>query len=71
MKAESNNGYLKASVIVEQNEITGGSGQETSTTNHLQVRDFRYSGVASSNLVKMIYYSSFRQLIRWVNILWL
>ncbi|XP_003491860.1 neprilysin-1 [Bombus impatiens] len=37
MKAESNNGYLKASVIVEQNEITGGSGQETSTTNHLQV----------------------------------
>lgn len=69
MKAESNNGYLKASVIVEQNEITGGSGQETSTTSHLQVRNFLYLGVGIGNLVKLIYYLSFPLLICWVNIL--
>lgn len=39
MKAESNNGYLKTSVIVEQNEISLGSGQETPATSPLQVRD--------------------------------
>ncbi|PBC26987.1 Membrane metallo-endopeptidase [Apis cerana cerana] len=37
MKAESNNGYLKTSVIVEQNEISLGSGQETPATSPLQV----------------------------------
>ncbi|XP_043526357.1 neprilysin-1 isoform X2 [Frieseomelitta varia] len=37
MKAESNNGYLKANVIVEQNEVSPGSGQETPAASPLQV----------------------------------
>lgn len=38
MKAEGNNGYLRASVIGEQNEISG-SGQEPPVTSPLQVRN--------------------------------
>lgn len=42
MKSEGNNGYLRATVITEQNEITGGPGQETTAANTLQVRrDFK------------------------------
>ncbi|XP_076237007.1 neprilysin-1 [Calliopsis andreniformis] len=37
MKSEGNNGYLKASVINEQNEISDGPGQETPATTPLQV----------------------------------
>ncbi|XP_076160206.1 neprilysin-1 [Ptiloglossa arizonensis] len=37
MKSESNNGYLRATVIIEQNEVSPGSGQEAPATNPLQV----------------------------------
>ncbi|KAK1123643.1 hypothetical protein K0M31_008342 [Melipona bicolor] len=39
MKAESNNGYLKANVIVEQNEVSPGSGQEIPAASPLQTGD--------------------------------
>lgn len=62
MKAESNNGYLKTSVIVEQNEISLGSGQETPATSPLQVRDISlHSNYV--NLISLLIIRYFVQLI--------